>query len=299
MAIRVKTTVRRRRALARGRRAMGRMMMRRGKAVGRARIKRTSDYAKVVEIQETPLVAINDAGGESVGAVVNFTLADFQRPQEVAHAYKYYRAAKVELSFIPYFNIAQTGAAAATRLPQLYLGVDRVSNRWIAPTETELLSRGMSPKLFNKKRSITFKPNLLQELSLETNQPADGTGNGIGVDTVGFLNATALFDKWLPTQQSFGYGDGVVNPQTGQKISPIGVNPYAVRYHGAVFCCAIEGLGTNPTQVGDIQLKITWEFKGPRALKTNAPQPEPNPDVVTSSQGGASAIPNTQPTTYP
>lgn len=273
------------------------MVMKR-KAVGRARMKRTSDYAKVVEIQETQLFAVNDNGGNSVGAVMNFCLADYQRPQEVAHAYKYYRASKCEISFIPYFNIAQTGAAAATRLPQLYYGVDRVSNRWIAPTETECLERGMSPKLFTKKRKLAFKPNLLQELNLETNQPSEGGGTGIGVDTVGFLNATALFDKWLPTQQTYGYSDALPG-QIGQVLAPQGVNPYAVRYHGAIFCPSIEGVGTTPVAVGDIQVKITWEFKGPRALKTNAPIAEPNPYVVTSSQGGSHAVPNSQPTTYP
>jgi len=276
------------------------MLKRRGrKAVGRAAVKRTSDYAKCVEIQETQLLAVNDQAGESVGALMNFCLADFQRPQEIAHAYKYYRAAKCEITFIPYFNIAQTGAAAATRLPQLYMTVDRLSNRWIAPTENEMLERGCSPKLFNKKRKLVFKPNLLQELNLETNQPAEGGGTGIGVDTIGFLNATAVFDKWLPTQQSWGYSDALPG-QIGQVLTPSGVNPYAVRYHGAAYVPAIEGLApATPTAVGDIQLKITWEFKGPRALKTNAPVAEPNPYVATSSQGGSHAVPNTQPTTYP
>jgi len=277
-------------------RKLGRRMRKRG--VGRAKLARTSDYAKVVEIQETQLMAVNDQGGESVGAVMNFCLADFQRPQEVAHAYKYYRASRCEISFIPYFNIAQTGAAAPTRLPQLYMSVDRLSNRWIAPTETEMLERGISPKLFTKKRKLVFKPNLLQELNLETNQPAEGGGTGIGVDTIGFLNATAVFDKWLPTQQSYGYSDAVPG-QIGQVLTPAGVNPYAVRYHGAVYCPAVEGIGTQGTAVGDIQVKITWEFKGPRALKTNAPLPEPNPYVATSSQGSSHAVPNTQPTTYP
>lgn len=288
--------VRRRRAPAKRLGLRKRRGMR--KAVGRVKGKRTSDYAKVVEIQETQLIAVNDAGGESVGAVMNFCLADFQRPQEVAHAYKYYRASRCEITFIPYFNIAQTGAAAATRLPQLYYSVDRLSNRWIAPTESEMLERGISPKLFTKKRKLVFKPNLLQELNLETNQPSEGGGTGIGVDTVGFLNATALFDKWLPTQQSFGYSDALPG-QIGQVLTPSGVNPYAVRYHGAVYCPSVEGIGTSGVAVGDIQLKITWEFKGPRALKTNAPVPEPNPYVATSSQGGSHAVPNTQPTTYP
>lgn len=293
--------------LIRRRRAVRRPLMRkrRGgkrKALGRARMKRTSDYAKVVEIQETPFVAINNAGGESVGAVMNFCLADFQRPQEVAHAYKYYRASKVEITFIPYFNIAQTNGAGATQLPQLYMTVDRLSNRWIAPTETELLSRGVSPRIFNAKRKLVFKPNLLQGVSLEVSQ--DNTGPALnGITAVGYQNAVALFDKWLPTQQSMGYpsvqpfGGGAMGQNT---LTPLGVNPYALRYHGAAYCCAIEGLPAGEQKtIGDIQVKVTWEFKGPRALSTNAPQPDPNSYAVTSSQGAAYATPNTQPTTYP
>lgn len=291
--------------LVRRRRAVRRPIRRRKvmrKSVGKARIKRTSDYAKCVEIQETPLVAINAADGDSVGAVMNFCLADFQRPQEIAHAYKYYRAAKVEITFIPYFNIAQTSGAAGTRLPQLYMTVDRLSNRWIAPTETELLSRGVSPRIFTKKHKLVFKPNLLQGVSLEASQ--NNTGPALtGITALGYQNAVALFDKWLPTQQSMGYssvqvpgGGGTMGENT---LTPLGVNPYALRYHGASYVPAIEGLGTEPTTIGDIQLKVTWEFKGPRALKTNLPQVDPNPYAVTSSQGAAYATPNTQPTTYP
>jgi len=296
MPIRARTALKRkpRRRMAR---AAGPRRPRRG--VGRARVKRTSDYAKCVEIQETTIYSTKDAAGESVGAVMNFTLQDYQRPQEIAHAYKYYRAAKVEMTFIPYFNIAQTGGAANTQLPQMYMSVDRLSNRWIAPTETECMERGITPKLFNKKLRLTFKPNLVQGVSLETRQPADGGGTPLGIDLIGYQNGIALFDKWLPTQQSYGYN--VAPPsQTGQVLAPLGVNPYALRYHGAIYNPAIEGQapGTN-VAVGDVQLKVTWEFKGPRGLKTNSPQPEPNPFSGTSSQGNPGAVPNTQPTTYP
>jgi len=287
----------RRRRVARKRRAGPKRMR---KAVGRAGAKRTSDYAKCVEIQETTLVATADAGGQAVGAVMNFCLADFQRPQEIAHAYKYYRATKCEITFIPYFNMAQTTGVAGTRLPQLYMTVDRLSNRWIAPNENEMLERGVSPRLFTKKMKLAFKPNLVQGVSLEARQPADGSGTPQGFDLLGYQNGIALFDKWLPTQQSQGYN--ALNPgaQTGQELVPMGVNPYALRYHGAAYVPAIEGLApAQPYECGDIQLKITWEFKGPRALLTNRPQPEPNPYVVTSSQGNPGATPNTQPTTYP
>lgn len=291
-------TVRRiRRPIVRRRKPLRKRMAKKG--IGRARIKRTSDYAKVVEIQETQIVATKDNAGESVGALMNFCLADYQRPQEVAHAYKYYRAAKVEMVFIPYFNVAQTNGAGASQLPQMYMSVDRLSNRWIAPTETECLERGITPRLFNKKLRLTFKPNLVQGISLETRQPADGQGVPQGVDLVGYQNGLPIFNKWLPTQQSFGY-NVTTNAQVNQVLAPLGVNPYALRYHGAIYNAAIEGqaAGTNIV-VGDVQLKVTWEFKGPRALKTNAPQPEPNPVVATSSQGNPGATPNEQPTTYP
>lgn len=299
MVARVRRMVRRKRVVRRKR------MVRR-KAVGRSNMKRTSDYAKCVEIQETAMLAVADAGGNSTGAVINFCLADYQRPQEIAHAYKYYRAAKVEITFIPYYNIAQTGGGVATRLPQLYFGVDRLSNRWIAPTENECLERGMSPKIFTRRHKLTFKPNLLQEISLETQQPLDATTQQPqGIRAAGFQNATCVFDKWLPTQQSYGYAIAPPYaagqaPQTGQILAPIGVNPYALRYHGAVFCPAIEGLApSTPVAVGDIQVKVTWEFKGPRALKTNLPLVETNTYASTSTQGPANAVPNTQPTTYP
>jgi len=289
-----RVAVRRRRVV----RKAGRKPMRKrvGKSSGSG-----SDFAKVVEIQETQLQAVNDAAGNSIGGLITFALADYQRPQEVAHAYKYYRASKCEISFIPYYNISQTSTGLnATRLPQLYMSVDRVGNRWMAPTENELLERGVSPRLFTKKMKLSFKPNLLQGISLESGQPAGGQGEPLGMTTLGYQNAIPVFNKWLPTQQSYGYKNAAgPDAQTGSELVPMGQNPYALRYHGAVFVPAIEGLipGT-PQPCGDLQIKITWEFKGPRALSGSRPLAEPNTYVATDSTT-AGVIPNTQPTTYP
>lgn len=273
--------------------------MRKRKGVGRARGKRTSDYAKLVEIREVPLLSLSDGAGEATGEFIDFSLQDFQRGQEVAHAYKYYRAAKVELTFIPYFNIAQTGGGGAQQLPQLYMSVDRLSNQNILPTETECLERGITPRLFTRKQRLMFKPNLLQGVSLETRQPADGQGTAQGIDLLGYQNSIAIFNKWLPTQQSWGYNVLPPYNQVNQVLAPLAVNPYALKYHGALHCVAIEGQGAGQIQVGDLQIKVTWEFKGPRALKTNPPIAEDNTYVITSSQGNPGAIPNTQSTTYP
>lgn len=277
-------------------------LRRRGrKSVGKAQMKRKSDYARLVETTETQIFAVNDVAGDSVGGVTTFALADFQRAQEVAHAYKYYRAAKVQMTFIPYYNISQVNApgAAGTRLPQLYFTVDRVANKLIAPTESELLERGVGPKLFNRKRVFTWKPNILQEVNFETNQPGDGGGNPLGINVLGALNSIAVFNKWLPTQQGYGYTAVAGNAQVGQQIVPNGINPYSIQYYGAAWCTAMEQIAPGvPQAVGDLQVKITWEFKDPRALKTNAPTVPPNPYAATSMTTPG-VIANTQPTSYP
>lgn len=279
---------------AKGRRPARRMMRRKGARVAR----RKEDYARLVETQETQIYAINDLTADSVGGVLSWALADYQRAQEVAHAYKYYRCAKAEVTFLPYFNIAQTGGGAATRLAQMYYTVDRVANKLIAPTESEMLERGVSPKLFNKKLKFSWKPNILQEVNFETNQPGDGGGNPLGINVLGALNSIPIFNKWLPTQQGFGYTTAPGNDQIGQQLVPNGINPYSIQYYGAAYVPSIEGMGTTAIYCGDLQLKVTWEFKGPRALKTNPPTRPPNPHAATSMTTPG-VVANTQPTSYP
>lgn len=150
MAKLVRSTVRRR--------AVRRRKVMRRKPLGKAMIKRKSDYARLVEgVQQVLTLNVDGTYG------FNYTtsLSEFQRAQEVAHAYKYYRAAKVEIMFVPYANIAALGGAAGTRLPQLYFTVDRVANQWIIPTEEEMIERGISPRLFKKKMVYSWKPSLL------------------------------------------------------------------------------------------------------------------------------------------
>lgn len=257
-------------------------------------MKRKVDYARVVEALETPIVT--DVNGQYT---LNFTtqLSDFERAQEVAHAYKYYRCAKVELIFVPYATFAVTNGAVAGRMPQLYYTLDRVNNMWIAPTEAEMLERGISPKLFKKTYKFMYKPNLLQHVQIETNQPQDGGGNPLGINAMNAINSIPLFNKWLPTQQSSAYtGQVGGNLQLGQKLVQPASNPYALKYYGSVAVIDIEG--GNSQQIGDLMTKVTWEFKSPRALLTNRPGNEPYYSPGTSTQVPG-VIPNTQPTSYP
>lgn len=283
--------VRRRRPVARRRPLRKRAPRRKG--IGRAGMKRKSDYARIVEGAQNVLTLGADG---TYGYNFTTSLSEFQRAQEVAHAYKYYRAAKVEILFVPYANIAALGGAAATRLPQLYFTVDRVANQWMVPTEEEMIERGISPRLFKKKMVYSWKPSLLQNVQLEVNQPSDGGGKGLGIDTIGAINSVPLFNKWLPTQQSYGYNPPAgPNAQINVTMAQPAINPYALRYYGASFVIDQEGGVTG--SIGDIITKVTWEFKGPRALKTNAPTPQV-PLSVATSMTTTGVVANTQPTNY-
>ena len=277
-------------------RRVSRPLRRRRMPLGRAMMKRKSDYARVVEANETSIVT--DATG-NYGLTYYTQLSEFQRAQEVAHAYKYYRCAKIELEFVPYANFATTNGTAPGRLPQLYFTVDRVANVQITPTEVEMQERGISPKLFRSTMKYSWRPNLLQLVQLETNQPADGSGNPLGINLVNAINSVPLFNKWLPTQQGFGFKANAAagEPQTGLEVAQGFVNPYALKYYGATVLISVEGSATE-VAVGDLIQKVTWEFKGPRALLTNEPAKEIYlPQTTTST--GAGVVPNSQPTNYP
>jgi len=277
------------------RRVARRKPAKRGKrAAGRRAPARKSDYATVVEGNETSIVT-NGAG--SYGLTYTTQLSEFQRAQEVAHAYKYYRCAKIELQFVPYANFATTNGAAAGRLPQLYFTVDRVANQQIVPTESEMQERGISPKLFKRTMKFSWRPSLLQHVQMEVNQPAEGGGLPLGITVINAVNSIPLFNKWLPTQQSYGFTPVPPNAQSGQTVTQAASNPYALKYYGATCCIDVEG-GNQTLAIGDLIQKVTWEFKGPRALKTNAPSEELYSSVVTSMMNPG-VVANTQPTNYP
>lgn len=254
----------------------------------------TPNYAIVTEGSEDALT-LNNQGEYSY--CYTTSLSEFQRAQEIAHSYKYYRCKKIELQFVPYANIATVNGLNNARLPQLYFQIDRVANQWIQPTEDEMIERGCSPRLFKKKMKFSWKPSLLQNVQMECNQPTDGLGVPQGIDVINAVNSVPLFNKWLPTQQSYGYTPVAPNQQINQTMVQPASNPYALRYYGALFVINQEG-GTEAAQIGDLITRVTWEFKGPRALKTAAPLPQTTVSQATSMMTPG-VVANEQPTNYP
>jgi len=277
------------RRVPRRRRKVGRKPVMRKRTVAR-----TQDHAKLVESTEYTAGLLTN-----VGDTLTFNLAQYQRAQEVAHAYKYYRAVAAEVTFVPYANFAQVGGGAAARLPNLYMSVDRVANQQINPTEAEMLERGVRPKVFNRIYKLKWKPNLLQHVQLETEQPADGGGNPLGIRILSALNSIPIMNKWLPTQQSYGYTGIAGNAQIALTRTPNATNPYALNYYGASWIVDQEG-AVEGVPMGDYQVRVTWEFKGPRALKTNAPSAEPyTPAQQATDMSQPGVVANSQPTQYP
>lgn len=271
-----------------------RRRLQRRKPLGRAVVKRKSDYARLVEAQQLPV--ITNAQGLAT-SVDTFSLGSYQRAMEVAHAYKYYRCAKVEVHFVPYATQSFTGGGAAAKMPQLYWTIDRVGNMWGPPDEAEMNERGLTPKLFKKNMKFSYKPNLLQHVQMETNQPADGGGNPLGINVINAVNSIPIFNKWLPTQQSAGFKPGITPlNQVGQQVTQAAGNPYALKYYGDVWLVTVDNPAT--TVVGEVFYKVTWEFKSPRAIKGVAPAIEPYILAGTSIMNPAT-VPNTQPTNYP
>lgn len=266
----------------------------RRKPARRTAAKRDPNVARLVESTEYTAEVLSN-----IGNTLTFNLQKYQRAQEVAHAYKYYRAVSAEITFVPYSNFSLVGAGVAARLPNIYMAVDRVSNQQINPTEEEMLERGVKPKIFNRICHLRWKPNLLQHVQLETSQPADGGGNPLGIDVLGAINSIPIFNKWLPTQQSYGYTPQIPNAQVGNTRTPNAVNPYVLNYYGAAWIVDQEGAPAS-TPLGDYQVKITWEFKGARALRTNPPSAEVlTPGEAATSMNVPGVVANTQPTTYP
>lgn len=235
----------------------------------------------------------------NAGQFFEYTLNDCERGQEVAHAYKYYRLKQVIVKFIPYANINSVGVGAAgNRIPQLYVTVDRVSNMLIAPDETEMLERGVKPHQFTKAKTIAFKPNLCQIIQLEMNQPADGGGHPLGINTVSAQSSYPIFDKWLPTQQSESYGQVGAEPQTGITELPYASNPYCVKYKGLTMLCSQQDAAPEAV-LGEIQTTCVWEFKGARHIKGNRPGELPVIDNIPTSSINPAVNINTQPSSYP
>lgn len=241
--------LRRRRVVRR--RPLRRMRRARTRVPRVPRMNAMKDKARVVEVYES-----QDFPGNQ-GNVQNFSLSDFDRALAVSKNYRYYRAAKVELEFIPFANLFPSGTA----FPELYYQQDYTA--FIvpqAPDQNAMLGRGVLPIKWTMPIKKTYVPAILRFEQAYTK--VYNNGPEYYVNDVQPINATPVKKKWYMTQQAFtGSGQGG-NPAVQYNVGPA-ADPTKLLYTGSAWYVntpvAIAG------NIGRVFVRVHWEFKEPFA----------------------------------
>lgn len=230
--------------------------MRKGRARGRAprRVALNSmrDRASVVEVHsETDL-----SGGN--GYTQNFNLLQFPRASAVAANYRYFRATKILLEFVPYANVFAPG----TSFPELYYQKDYTefsgqgfSSGRPAVNKVTMEGRGVLPEKWTRTIVKQYKPAVLRFEQLMVQSTG---GSGAPVTSVQPMSATPVLNKWYQSYISY-------IPQLAGAGSPVQVgpaqDPMELTYGGsAVF---INSPLSETGVLGRLVIKVHWEFKEP------------------------------------
>lgn len=248
-------------ALVRRRRLVRRPRNRRGrKGVRRGRVSKTlnamRDKARVVEVYSTESLTGN------TGYVQQFSLSEFTRASAVAKNYRYYRATRVEMEFVPYANLYPTGQA----FPELYYQQDHTA--FIAaqaPTLASMQGRGVMPIKFTSPIKRWYNPAVLryEQMLVQTWKDA----NEFYVNNIQPLTATPVKNKWYMTEKAFT--PLLFTPNNTETTEPIGASadPTKLLFTGSAFFLntpiAIQGA------IGRLVVKVHWEFKQPLVSTTS------------------------------
>lgn len=209
------------------------------------------DRARVVEVFESI-----DFPGQT-GAVQQFVLSGFPRALAVSKNYRYYRAKKVELEFIPFANVFPSGQA----FPELYYQQDYTA--WTlgqAPDQNAMLGRGVLPIKWTKPIKKSYTPAVLRFEQAYTK--VYNTGPEYYVNDVQPISATPVKNKWYMTQQAYVPSGQGGNPAVTYKVGPA-ADPTNLLYTGSAWFVntpvAIAG------NIGRVFIRVHWEFKEPFA----------------------------------
>lgn len=207
------------------------------------------DRAKVVEVFESA-----DFGGNT-GLTQQFTLSQFDRALAVSKNFRYYRATKVEIEFIPFANVFPSGTA----FPELYYQQDYTAFTLAqAPNQAQMVSRGVIPIKWTKPIRKSYTPAVLRFEQMYTK--VYNTGPEYYVNDVQPITATPVKNKWYMTTQAYTASGQGGNPAVTYKVGPA-ADPTNLLYTGSAFY-----VGTPVAIVGNIGrvfIRVHWEFKEP------------------------------------
>ena len=247
----------RRRRVARRRPIRRRGMRRMRRRVGKT-LNAMKDRARVVEVIE-----YQDFAGNT-GAVQQFKLSEFARATAVAQNYRFYRATKIELEFIPFANIFAPGQA----FPELYYQQDYTA--FIgpqAPTDITMKGRGVIPIKWTKPIKRTYTPAVLRYEQMLVQTWKDAAE--YYVNNIQPLTATPVKNKWYMTETA--YTPLAFTPNATVETNPLGAaaDPTNLVYTGSAFY--INTPVAMAGNIGRVFAKVHWEFKQPLVPDKTSP----------------------------
>lgn len=254
--------VRRRRPVRRLRRK-GRKMRR---MIPKRSMNANKDRATVTEVYQEDTID----GNAFTSGNTNFSLSEFPRALAVSKHYRYYRATKMTIEFIPYANVYAVGQS----FPELYIQKDYTTQNanQLPATVAQFQSRGVLPLRWTSPIKRTVNPAVLRIENLQVQAWKDA--NEFYINEIQPLTSTPVRNKWYMTEAS--YQATQYTPNQNVVTNPIGpsANPTTLLYHGVTF--GIDTPIANQAVVGKILVKVAWEFKEPFVAESspNAPAPQ-------------------------
>ena len=203
-------------------------------------------YARITETNEVnPIDANSDVNYE-------FDLAQFPRALALSKNFKFYRAKRVVWTYLPDYNTFQAGGAAVS-MPSMALIMNRTGDAtsW-SPAEYD--AQGSVPKIFDKKKVVSYVPNIVQSVQY--------LNNTAGPVFTGNIGTRPVFNQWLATGTFF---QNIVTP-TGNVVQVTAGN--FLQYYGHSIYWSVTSTAPSEAALGSVFCEVEWEFKDPLFVPT-------------------------------
>ena len=212
----------------------------RARKAGKRKTTNVGEYASLSETR-----TILASGGNLINtlySLMNLSLVQFTRAQQVAQAYQHYRIKYVSLKFKSPADAFISGATNAYNKPFLYYMIDKAGAIPTNITLEGLKNMGAKPRALDENViTVGWRPSVLQDTMV--------TGGGAPVSQ----GSAYKISPWLNT------GDVSVGTPW---------NPSSVDHLGCYWYLEAAGAGTPPGYYYEIDCEVQFEFKKPLIAKS-------------------------------
>lgn len=190
-----------------------------------------------------------------------FHLGLFVRALALSKNFKYYRAKKCVYRYVPLANVFQ-GGVAGQQIPTWQMLMNRTGDNALW-TAAEYDAQGALSQQFTKQKTIKYKPNLVQSVSVRADAAVGGPP--LASSNLRQIGTRPLYDAWLSTPF------GTIETVAGDANSNLNIYADAT---GEILYWGHSILMTASGTVCQVYLEVEWEFKDPLY---HAPPPQAPP----------------------